>query len=67
MSATQGSAPGELQPFYTPKTLARRLAVSDRSMRRMLSEGTIPSYRVAGSRRVDPADVEEYLRQHRDG
>lgn len=54
------------RPFLTPKALARHLSVSERQMRRMLAEGEIPSYRIGGSRRIDPADVDEYLRRRRD-
>jgi excisionase family DNA binding protein len=51
--------------FFTPKTLAQYLAVSERTVRSMLAKGTIPSYLVEGSRRVDPADVDAYLTNRR--
>lgn len=54
------------QPLFTPKTLAAYLALSDRTVRQMLHDRAIPSYKVAGARRIDPADVDRYLEQHRD-
>jgi excisionase family DNA binding protein len=54
-----------LRPFFTVYTLAERLSISERTMRQMLIDGEIASYMIGGSRRVDPADVEDYLRSHR--
>jgi excisionase family DNA binding protein len=51
--------------FFTPKTLAEHLSLSLRGMRRMLAEGVIPSYKIGGSRRIDPKDVDEYLKRTR--
>jgi excisionase family DNA binding protein len=51
--------------FFTPKSLAQYLAVSERTVRSMLAKGTIPSYLIEGSRRVDPADVDAYLTDRR--
>jgi Helix-turn-helix domain len=36
----------ELRPFFTPKSLAEYLSVSERTVRDMLSKGRIPSYKV---------------------
>jgi hypothetical protein len=33
----------------------------------MLKRGDVPSYKVAGARRIDPTDVDSYLAQRRDG
>lgn len=54
------------EPFYTPETLAFKLALSTRTVRTMLAKGAIPSYRVEGARRIDPADVDRYLASRRD-
>jgi excisionase family DNA binding protein len=54
-----------LRPFFTPRSLAVYLAISERTLRQMLHDGEIASYRVGGSRRIDPADVESYLRANR--
>lgn len=57
----------ELRPFLTPKALAEYLSISERTARDMLSKQRIPSYKVEGQRRIDPADVEEYLARNRNG
>lgn len=57
----------ERRAFFTPKTLAQYLAVSERTVRSMLAAGTIASYRVEGARRIDPADVDSYLAKRREG
>lgn len=56
------------RPLYSVATLAEKLALSQRVVRQMLIDEVIPSFLVGGSRRVDPAAVDEYLaRQRRDG
>lgn len=57
----------ELRPFFTPKGLAAYLSISERTVRDMLSKQRIPSYKVEGQRRIDPADVEKYLARNRNG
>lgn len=57
----------ELRPFLTPKALAEYLSISERTVRDMLSKQRIPSYKVEGQRRIDPADVEHYLARNRNG
>ena len=52
--------------FFTPRTLAEYLALSERTVREMLRKGTIPSYKVEGARRVAPADVDRYLAERRE-
>jgi excisionase family DNA binding protein len=47
--------------FFTPKTLALYLSVSERTVRSMLASGRIPSCRIEGACRVDPRDVDSYL------
>lgn len=56
----------ERRAFFTPKTLADYLALSERTVRSMLAAGTITSYHVEGTRRIDPADVDAYLTERRD-
>jgi excisionase family DNA binding protein len=56
----------ERRAFFTPKTLAQYLAISERTVRSMLSSGRIPSYRVEGVRRIDPRDVDRYLAKRRE-
>jgi excisionase family DNA binding protein len=51
----------ERRAFFTPRTLADYLAVSERTVRQMLADNVIPSYLIGGSRRIDPADVDAYV------
>lgn len=57
-------APGPA--FFTERTLAAYLAVSDRTIRNWIRRGDLPSYKLGASRRIDPADVEDFLARHRD-
>jgi excisionase family DNA binding protein len=47
--------------FYTERTLAEFLAVSDRTVRNWIHRGELPSYKLGAARRIDPADVEDFL------
>jgi len=57
------------RPLFTPKALATYLGLSERTVWQMLADGVIPSVKVnagrAGARRIDPADVDEYLSRRR--
>jgi excisionase family DNA binding protein len=52
--------------FFTERTLAAYLAVSDRTIRNWIRRGELPSYKLGAARRIDPADVEDFLARHRD-
>ncbi len=52
--------------FFTERSLADYLAVSDRTIRNWIRRGDLPSYKLGASRRIDPADVENFLARHRD-
>lgn len=52
--------------FFTERTLAAYLSVSDRTVRNWIRRGELPSYKLGASRRIDPADVEDFLARHRD-
>jgi excisionase family DNA binding protein len=52
--------------FFTERTLAAFLAVSDRTVRDWIRRGHLPSYKLGGSRRIDPADVEAFLAARRE-
>ena len=49
------------QAFFTSRSLAAYLSLSERTVRELLRIGAIPSYKVAGARRIDPADVDAWL------
>lgn len=52
--------------FFTERTLAAYLAVSDRTIRNWIRRGELPSYKLGASRRIDPADVKDFLARRRD-
>ncbi len=52
--------------FFTERTLADFLAVSDRTVRNWIRRGELPSYKLGAARRIDPADVEDFLARNRD-
>ncbi len=52
--------------FFTERTLAEYLAVSDRTVRDWIRRRELPSYKLGGSRRIDPADVEAFLAERRE-
>lgn len=56
----------DARPFYTPRSLAARIGVTDRTLRTLTANGTIPSYKIEGSRRYAPADVDAYLARCRE-
>jgi excisionase family DNA binding protein len=51
--------------FFTERTLAAHLAVSDRTIRNWISRGDLPSYKLGASRRIRPEDVERFLARRR--
>jgi excisionase family DNA binding protein len=59
---TKSSAPS----FFTERSLAAYLSVSDRSVRNWIRRGELPSYKLGASRRIDPADVAAFLDQRRE-
>ncbi|HEY3492222.1 MAG TPA: helix-turn-helix domain-containing protein [Solirubrobacterales bacterium] len=52
--------------FFTERTLAEFLAVSDRTVRNWIRRGELPSYKLGAARLIDPADVDDFLARHRD-
>lgn len=57
---------GESRPaFFTERTLAAYLSVSDRTIRNWIRRGELPSYKLGAARRIDPADVDAFLEAHR--
>ena len=54
------------EAFYSVDALARKLAISERTVRTMLNRGDLPCYRIGVQRRVDPADVRRWLEQQRE-
>jgi len=54
------------KPFFTERSLAAYLAVSDRTIRNWIRRGELPSYKLGASRRIDPDDVESFLARNRE-
>lgn len=52
--------------FFTERSLAAYLAVSDRTIRNWIRRGELPSYKLGAARRIDPADVDAFLAQRKD-
>lgn len=52
--------------FFTERTLAEYLAVSDRTVRTWIRRGELVSYKLGGSRRIDPRDVDAFLAARRE-
>lgn len=57
---------GGERPFYTIRSLALRLDVSERMVRKLLHEGQLASYRVGKARRIAPEDVDSFLAERRE-
>lgn len=53
--------------FFTERTLADYLAVSDRTIRNWIRRGELASYKLGAARRIDPADVDAFLVRNREG
>lgn len=56
----------EEESFYTTSSLAKLLAVDEKTVKNMIREGEIPVYRVRTSVRIAPADVDSYLARNRE-
>ena len=54
------------RPLLTPKETAVRLGVSERTLREMFARGVLRSVKIEGSRRVEPAAIDEYLAANRE-
>lgn len=52
--------------FFTERSLASYLAVSDRTIRNWIRRGELPSYKLGAARRIDPADVDAFLEVRRE-
>jgi excisionase family DNA binding protein len=52
--------------FFTERTLAAYLAVSDRTIRNWIRRGELPSYKLGASRRINPSDVDAFLEARRE-
>jgi excisionase family DNA binding protein len=58
--------PAQSETFFTERSLAAYLAVSDRTIRNWIRRGELPSYKLGAARRINPADVDAFLEARRD-
>jgi excisionase family DNA binding protein len=61
-----GENAAQSETFFTERTLAAYLAVSDRTIRNWIRRGELASYKLGASRRIDPADVDAFLERRRE-
>ena len=54
------------EPFFTVPTLAKKLALSERTVRDILNRGEIQCYRIGPNRRIDPQDVKRWLEERKE-
>jgi excisionase family DNA binding protein len=59
--AEPDAPPPSREQLQTVAQIAKRLQVTDRTVRNLLASGELPSYAVGTARRIDPADVDAYL------
>lgn len=52
---------GDTRDWFTPQTLASRLKVSDRLIRKWVQKGLLRSYKFGSLRRFAPADVDDFV------
>lgn len=53
------------RPFFTAASVARYLGLSERTVREMIADGRLPSYKFEGARRIAAEDVDEYIAARR--
>lgn len=53
------------QAYFTVRSLADYLSLSERTVKEWLKEGVLPSYKIHGARRIDPVDVDRLIAESR--
>jgi excisionase family DNA binding protein len=53
------------RPLLNVYKASRRLAVSEKTIRRMIRNGELSAFRVGGSLRLDPQELEDWLNARR--
>jgi excisionase family DNA binding protein len=61
-----GENSAQSESFFTERTLAAYLAVSDRTIRNWIRRGELASYKLGAARRIDPTDVDAFLESRRE-
>ena len=52
--------------FYTVNELSQRFGVSPLTIRRMVMNKEIPSYKIGGSRLFKIDEIEDWIKKHKD-
>jgi excisionase family DNA binding protein len=58
-------APASVAPLHDVATVASRLDVSEKTVRRMIDRGELPAHRVGRLLRISDGDLADYLRERR--
>jgi excisionase family DNA binding protein len=59
--AEAGQAPDQLSPLLSIPAVAKRLDVSEKSVRRYIDRGRLPAYKIGGQIRIAEEDVRAFL------
>jgi len=55
----------KLEPLYTVSEAAKILNVDERTVRRSIKAEELRSIKIGRLRRIDPIDLEDFIRDHR--
>ena len=55
----------KLEPLYTVAETAEILNLCEKTVRRRIKNGDLRSIRIGGLLRIAPADLEDFIRDHR--
>jgi excisionase family DNA binding protein len=53
------------KPLHTIAQTAQILNVSVKTIRRLITKGDLRSIKIGGRRRIDPVDLQDFIRDHR--
>lgn len=54
-----------MEEYLTPEEVAQKLKLHPDTVARLLRQGKIPGYKVAGSWRISPTELEEWMKQRK--
>lgn len=63
-NAIEQETPDRIEPLLAVGDVARRLAISERTVERLIAAGKLRPLRVEGQRRFTPEAIDAYLRTH---
>jgi excisionase family DNA binding protein len=66
MTGSPAKAPSRAaSSMHTVTSVAERLGVSEKTVRRLIARGELPVHRIGHSLRVSEDDLQAFLKQHR--